>query len=291
MTKLTATLEKISLKDIAGILLGSLIGAAAIQFILVPAHLLTGGLSGISIILYFITSQPIWLWYVVLNIPIFIAGFKFVSRRFTLYSLIGTLSFSGFLALFASLEIKIPINDILISALLGGIISGFGVGLTLMFRGSSGGLDIIAGIFHKRWGIDFGNTILVTNLVVLTSGLITSSVLLILYSAMSIFASAKVVNSVTSGFRAKKTVMIISHNSKEIADAILHQMKRGCTLLLGSGAYTGQTENIIMVTVGKTQLPRMKEMIFVIDPQAFLTITDTVEVYGRGFRPWDKDDA
>ncbi len=290
MPKLLA-LERISFKDIAGIILASLIIAVAIQFVIVPAHLLTGGLSGIAIILHFITSYPIWVWYIGLNIPVFIAGYKLASRRFTLYSFIGMMSLSGFLALLAPLDIKLAVDDILLSALLGGTLNGLGVGLALVNRGSTGGLDIIAGIVHRIWGVNFGTTIFVTNGVVLAAALITSNIELTLYSALTMFVSSKMVDSVTSGFIAKKTVIVVSNKSDDIAHAILHRMHRGCTLLSGKGAYTGQREDIIMVTTGKTQIPRLKELIFHLDPHAFITITDTVEVYGRGFKPWDKDDV
>jgi uncharacterized membrane-anchored protein YitT (DUF2179 family) len=253
--------------------------------------LLTGGLSGIAIILHFITDYPIWLWYIALNIPVFIAGYKLASRRFTVYSFVGMMSVSGFLALLSPLNIQLPVNDILLSALLGGTLNGVGVGLALIYRGSTGGLDIIAGIFHRLWGINFGTTIFITNVLVLGAALLTSNLYLTLYSALTMFVSSKMIDSVTSGFISKKTVLIVSKKSDDIANAILHRMHRGCTLLSGKGAYTGQAENIIMVTTGKTQVPHLKELIFSLDPQAFITITDTVEVYGRGFKPWDTEDV
>jgi uncharacterized membrane-anchored protein YitT (DUF2179 family) len=201
------------------------------------------------------------------------------------------MSVSGFLALLSPLNIQLPVNDILLSALLGGTLNGVGVGLALIYRGSTGGLDIIAGIFHRLWGINFGTTIFITNVLVLGAALLTSNLYLTLYSALTMFVSSKMIDSVTSGFIAKKTVLIVSQKSDEIAHAILHRMHRGCTLLSGKGAYTGRAENIIMVTTGKTQVPYLKELIFSLDPQAFITITDTVEVYGRGFKPWDTEDV
>jgi uncharacterized membrane-anchored protein YitT (DUF2179 family) len=290
MPKLLA-LERISFKDMAVIVLASLIIAAAIQFIVVPARLLTGGLSGVAIILHFMTGFPIWLWYIALNIPVFIAGFFLASRRFTIYSFVGMISLSGFLALLAPLDFQLAVDDILLSALLGGALNGVGVGLALIYRGSTGGLDIIAGIFHRIWGVNFGTTFFVTNALVLAAALITSNIQLTLYSALTMFISSKMIDSVTSGFISKKTVIIVSKKSNDIAHAIMHRMNRGCTFLSGKGAYTGQAEDIIMVTTGKTQIPHLKELIFRLDPEAFITITDTVEVYGRGFKPWDVEDV
>lgn len=289
MSKFTA-FEKISYKDITGIILASLIVAGAMQFVIIPAHLLTGGLSGFAIALHFTTKYPVWLWYAVLNIPVFIAGYKLVSRRFALYSFVGMISISFFLALFEKINLSLSLNDIFLSAVLGGTINGLGVGLALAFRGSTGGVDIIAGVVHRQWGVKLGTTFQVTNGLILAAALITSNIQLTLYSALTMFVSSKMVDSVAYGFAAKKTVIIVSQQSQEIAEAILGTMNRGCTFISGKGAYTGQNQNIIMVTTGKTQIPGMKELIFHLDPQAFLTITDTVEVYGRGFKPWDQDD-
>ncbi len=290
MHKLLA-FERFAGWDILGIVLAAFITAVGIQLVIVPAHLLTGGLSGLAIIFHFLSDYPIWLWYIVLNIPVFIAGYKLASRRFTIYSFIGMMSLSAFLALLSPLNIQFEVNDLLLSALLGGTLNGVGVGLALVYRGSTGGLDIVAGIFHRQWGINFGTTIFVTNVLVLAAALVTSNIQLTLYSAMTMFVSSKMIDSLTSGFIAKKTVFIVSTKSNDIVNAILHRMHRGCTLLSGKGAYTGQTEDIIMVTTGKTQIPHLKELIFSLDPQAFITITDTVEVYGRGFKPWDTEDV
>jgi uncharacterized membrane-anchored protein YitT (DUF2179 family) len=286
-----AMLERISFKDIFFIIMASLITAVSIQFIIVPMQLLTGGLSGIAIILHFIFSYPIWLWYVILNIPVFIAGYRLVSTRFALYSFIGMISLSFFLALLEPLPSGLYLDDILLSALLGGIGNGTGVGLALRYRGSTGGMDIIAAILHKKHGISFSATIFICNVLVIMVGAVGTSIELALYSAITIFVSSKIVDKVTSGFLARKTVIIISKNYEAIAKAILHNMHRGCTFLSGSGAYTGRPENIIMVTTSTTQIPRLKELVFALDPSAFLTIMDAVEVYGRGFKPWDKDDV
>ena len=203
MPKLLA-LERFAFRDIIGIVIASFIIAIAIQLVIVPAYLLTGGLSGIAIILHFITDYPIWLWYIALNIPVFIAGYKLASRRFTVYSFVGMMSVSGFLALLSPLNIQLPVNDILLSALLGGTLNGVGVGLALIYRGSTGGLDIIAGIFHRLWGINFGTTIFITNVLVLGAALLTSNLYLTLYSALTMFVSSKMIDSVTSGFISKK---------------------------------------------------------------------------------------
>src|SRR5690606_32433518 len=106
---------------------------------------------------------------------------------------------------------------------------------------------------------------------------------------ISIFISSRMVDVVEAGLDVSRTAFIISREYEEITHAIIHTLHRGCTYLLGQGAYTGEERQIIMVTVAKTQLPRLKEIVFQIDPEAFITISETIEVYGRGFRDSQAD--
>lgn len=275
--------EEVSIKDIIGILVGAFIMAIGIQAVIVPAHLLTGGISGIAIILhYFINKVDIWIWFVVLNIPIFIAGFKFISRRFALYSILGALALTLFLGITETMNFNI--DDILLASILGGVLNGVGTGTYLRSKGSTGGLDIIAAIVKRYWGYNFGEIFTIFNLGVIAVFLIMSNIELALFSAISIVISSKVVDVVESGPNISKSVMIISDYSREIAAEIMEEMHRGCTCLNGLGAYTGENKNILMVTVSRTQLPKLKEIIFHIDPQAFMTINESIEVYGKGFK-------
>lgn len=274
--------EVFSTRDIVGIILGSFILAAAIQWVLVPANLLTGGVGGIAIILKFLTGVDLWVWYLLLNIPIFIAGYKYVSPRFIVYSLIGTLVLTFFLGILKPLEWNL--NDSLLSALLGGVIAGVGSGIILHSKGSTGGLDIIAVMVRRFRGYNIGQVSFTSNLLVLTLSLITFNIKVALFSAISIFISSRVMDLVIYGPELNRTAMIISRNSDDITYAIIHNLHRGCTCLPAQGAYTGENKTIIMVTVARTQLPKLKEVVFQLDPQAFITVSETIEVYGKGFR-------
>ncbi len=281
--------EKISFRDIAGILIGSAILAFAIQYILVPAHLLTGGVSGVAIILNFFTGIQVWIFYVVLNIPIFIAGYRSISTRFALYSLLGTLALTLFLGIFENISLNLGIHDLLLVAVLGGTLTGIGSGINLRCKGSTGGLDIIAVIFKRYWGYNFGTTSFAVNLIILMVFLFSNSIELTLYTAISMFISSKVLDTVEAGPSASKSAMIVSEKSEEIAHVIMENVHRGCTFLPGQGAYTGQDRKILMVTFGKRQLPKLKEIVFELDPHAFITISDAIEVIGQGFKASNSD--
>jgi len=274
--------EIFSIKDIGGILLGSFMLAVSIQWVLVPSNLLTGGVGGIAIILKFLTGIEIWIWYMLLNIPIFIAGYKYISRRFVIYSLIGAVALSLFLGILK--PISWTLNDNLLSALLGGVIAGIGSGIILHSKGSTGGLDIIAVLVRRFRGYNIGQISFASNLLILTLSLIIFDIKLALFSAISIFISSHVIDFVIYGPEVNRTAMIISHNSEDITYAIINNLHRGCTCLPARGAYSGEDINIIMVTVARTQLPRLKELVFQLDPQAFITISETIEVLGKGFR-------
>ena len=279
--------EKMSAKDVLGITVGSALLALGVQAVLVPAHILTGGVTGLAVILKYLTHLDIAVWYAALNIPIFIAGYRYISRRFIIYSLWGVIFQSLFLELFKHMDFGI--DNILLSTIFGGVLAGIGSGIVLRSKGSVGGTDIIAVIVRRFWGYIFGQTFLVTNLSILALFLFTASLELTLYSAISIFISSRMVDVVEAGLDVSRTAFIISREYEEITHAIIHTLHRGCTYLLGQGAYTGEERQIIMVTVAKTQLPRLKEIVFQIDPEAFITISETIEVYGRGFRDSQAD--
>ncbi|QGU00828.1 Uncharacterized UPF0750 membrane protein [Candidatus Syntrophocurvum alkaliphilum] len=274
--------EEFSIKDIIGILVGSLILAFAIEALLVPANVLTAGITGLAIILNFTTPIPVWFWVLALNVPVFIAGYKFVSKRFIIYSLIATFSQALFLWMFQPLSINI--DDLLLAAIFGGVVAGVGAGIIFRYKGSSGGLDIIAVIFKRFWGYNIGQTFFIGNISVLALSLIILNLELALFSAISIYIASKVLDSVEAGPQVGRTAIIISDKSDDIAYNIMNTLHKGCTYLPGQGAYSGQDKKIIMVTVGKTQLPRLKEIVFQLDSKAFISVNETIEAYGHGFK-------
>lgn len=279
--------EKIYWQDILGILVGSFILVIAIKWVLIPANLLTGGVTGLAIVLKYITNIEVWVWFVLLNVPLLIAGYKFVSRRFIIYSIIATIFQSLLLAILMPIDFKI--DDLLLSAILGGVLSGIGIGMIFHFRGSSGGIDIVAIIIRRFWGINIGATFFVGNLVVLGISLIVFNIELALFSAISIFISSKTIDTVEAGPSVARTAMIISNRSEDIAEGVMNYLHRGCTFIPATGAYSGDDRKIILITLGKTQIPRLKEIVFQLDPSAFMTITESIETYGKGFKSSQAD--
>lgn len=280
-------LERVKVADIIAIIIGSFILAAGIQAILVPSHLLTGGLTGIAIIFSYLTRWDVGLWYALLNIPIFLAGYRLVSRRFAAYSLLGAAALSLFLALLKDLQY--PLEDPLLAAVFGGAVAGLGSGIIFRYKGSTGGIDIIAVIVRRLWGINLGLTSFISNLLVISLSFFSTSISLTLYSTIAIFVSSQVIESVVSGLQLTHTAMIITREPEQVSRVILDNLNRGCTLLEGRGAYTGELRPIILATMPQTQLPGLREVVFQIDPRAFIIINESIEVYGSGFKATGSD--
>ncbi len=274
--------ETIKLLDLVGIAAGSLLLAASIQGIMIPGNLLTGGLTGLAIVLEYIFKIDVWVWYAVLNIPLLIAGYKYVSRRFIIYSIFGAAVLTFFLALLKYIDFGI--EDIFLSAVFGGVLSGIGSGLIFRCKGSTGGIDIVAVIIRRFWGFNIGQTFLVFNIFVLFSSLLVFNFEKTLYAAVAIYIASKVMDTVVTGVETTRTAMIISAQNQDIAQVIIHNLHRGCTYLAAKGAYTGEEKEIVLVTVAKTQLPTLKEIVFSLDPKAFIIINETIEAFGKGFR-------
>ncbi len=206
-------------------------------------------------------------------------GWVRISRRFFFYSLFGMGVFS--LALLVT-KVTIAVHDQMLAAILAGIISGFGSGIIFRSYGSGGGLDIVAIFLDQKYSIRLGQTILAFNALVLLACAILFGIDLALYTLIYIFVSTYVIDLVLVGLNQRKTVFVISEESQKIADAILKKMNRGVTLFKGEGAYTQTPREIIYTAITMRELIELKDLIFSIDPEAFVVVNDTKEVLGKG---------
>lgn len=258
---------------------GSVLCAVGLKGVLIPKQFLAGGATGLSLLIHYVfSSVPVGLLYLLVNIPLFAFGWMFVGRRFFLYSLVGVLIFSA--AMFIPFPL-VPINDMLLSALTAGIIVGTGSGIILRSLGSVGGTDILSVILYKRFSIPPGNTLLGFNALLLISSSLRIPLEMILYTLIYLYVSARFLNMVVSGLSQRKSVMIISSHWREIANEIMQQLHRGVTMVRGEGGYSGGELLILYSVVSFTELARFKEIIRRIDPQAFVVVSNTLEVMGK----------
>jgi uncharacterized membrane-anchored protein YitT (DUF2179 family) len=262
------------------IVLGSLIYVIGMKSILIPAQLLSGGVTGIAVLLYYLFSGVNFgLLYFLLNIPLIIIGWIHISRRFMIYTVMGIITFS----VMASF-IKLPppdITDPILSALYSGVICGAGAGIILRSLGSAGGLDILAVVLNKKYGVRPGSILSLINILIIGTGAFFHDFEMSLYSIIFVYTSSKIIDAVLTGFNRRKSMMIISDHSEKIAQEILVREDRGVTFFNGTGAYSGRDKKVIFTILNLTELPKMKELVFNTDPNAFMVINDTLEVLGK----------
>jgi len=253
--------------------------AVAINGILIPHQFVSGGFTGVALVIHYLfQSFPLSWLYFLLNVPVFILGWTFVGRRFFFYSILGMVVFS---AAIAWVHVPVPIHDKILSAILAGIITGIGAGIILRSMGSSGGTDILSVILVNRFSIRIGTTILAFNAIVLTAASLFFSLDTALYTLIYIYVSSQIINIVLKGLSQRKAVFIISPKWQEISREVLDKIGRGVTFIRGQGGYSGQDEQILYTVITLRELHRIKNIIRQIDTKAFVVVHNTLEVMGH----------
>jgi uncharacterized membrane-anchored protein YitT (DUF2179 family) len=259
---------------------GSLICALAINGILIPHGFLSGGFVGMTLMIHYLFPfLPVAGLYFILNIPVYFLGWKYIGRRFFMYSVAGMVIFS--LAVLWEPFI-IPVHDKMLAAIFAGVLSGAGGGIILKSLGSAGGMDILSIILFKRFSIRLGSSILFLNSLILSFAAYFFSIEEALYTLIFLFVSTQLLNVVMYGLSQRKAVHIISPHWEKIYRGIMETIQRGVTIIGGQGGYTGKDVQMVFTVISHQELPRLKNLINDIDPQAFVVVSDTLEVMGRG---------
>jgi len=259
---------------------GSVLCAVAVNGILVPLHFLSGGFTGVALIIhYLVPVLPLGALYFLLNVPLFILGWKFVGPRFFFYSIAGMLIFSVAVQF---IKVSFPLQDKLLSALLAGIISGVGSAIILRSRGSAGGTDILSVILLKLFSFRLGNTGLGFNIIILGTAVTLFPLEKTLYTLIYMYVSAHILNLVMTGLSQRKAVLIISTQWERISHAIMYGIRRGVTITTAKGGYSGREIEVLYAVISFREWPRLKRIVREEDPNAFVVVTDTLEVMGQG---------
>lgn len=277
--------SELRLKNIFFILLGSAIFSFGIVHFNMQNNLAEGGFTGITLLLYFVFSWDPAITNLILNIPLFFVGWKLLGRSVFLYTIIGTVAVSLFLAIFQKYQIEMPLyEDLFLAALFAGVFIGIGLGIIFRFGGTTGGVDIIARLAQKYIGWSMGRTMFMFDFCVITISLITYlNYREAMYTLVVVFIGARVIDFMQEGAYSARGAMIISDKNEEIADRILKEMDRGATLLKAVGSYTKQERDVLYCVVGKNEIVRLKSVINSVDPHAFVSVTIVHDVLGEGF--------
>lgn len=263
--------------------IGNIICGLGINAFFIPHHLLSSGLSGIAIIIYYAVGFPVGTVVFILNIPIMLACYKYMGRKYTLISLIGTVLFSASIDLTAYTSQWVIIKDPILSGVAGGLMTGLGFGILYKYDVNSGGMDVVAAIVKKYYSLEMGNVVMIINTLVLFCSAYMFSLEPAVLTFIAIAIATFITNKVVIGMKQRKSVIIISNRAEEIANILMRYIGHGATYIYGQGAYTMQEKRIIYAVIKLTEISKIKDIINKVDPSAFMIISDASEVVGRGF--------
>lgn len=292
MSKFKEELKKLKPLNFLLLTLSGTINAIGIVFFLSPVNLFDSGFSGTAMFFNEITSIPLAVFLLILNIPFFIFGYKRQGTVFTIYSIYAVLIYS--LASFVITDI-LPIDvsssspfagtDLLLCAIFGGLISGVGSGLTIRFGGAIDGVEVMSVIFAKRMGITVGTFVMIYNVFLyIIIGIVCNSWVLPMYSILTYAAALKSVDFIVDGFDKAKAAMIITNKPNEICARLSESFGRGITLIKANGYYFNTEKTLVYFVINRFQIGKLKDIVSSIDPYAYVTINDISDVLRSSVR-------
>lgn len=282
-------LKKLKFTTFLMLTVSGTINAAAIIFFLTPATLFDSGFSGTAMFLASLTGLPLGLFLIILNIPFFVFGYKRQGLVFTIYSLYAVLVYSAASFIMTSVipEETLAVspfteNDILLSAIFGGLISGVGSGLTIRFGGAIDGVEVLSVIFAKKLGITVGTFVMIYNVILyIIIGIVEQSWILPLYSVITYAAAIKSVDFIVEGLDKEKAAMIITSEPMEISSRLSAEFGSGVTLMRANGYYSNEQKTIVYFVVNRFQISKLKALVTETDPNAFVTISEVSDILSK----------
>lgn len=273
------------IKEYFMIFAGSLFYAAGFQIFLYRNDIITGGVTGIAMIINLISHLPVGILVIIMNIPLFIMARMSFGRRSTIASLICMTVSSLMIDAIALYSIDLGNVDMMVSSIYGGLLMGIGLGVVYLTGATTGGVDIMAKFLRSKWQhINLGTIILILDIVVIVVFAISfKKVESALYALIAMFINATVVDVVLYGLKSSKACYIISEKSDTIKQRLLDELDRGVTVLLGEGGYTGERKDILLCTINKRQISQVRSIIKQEDSAAFVMVSDVRDVFGDGF--------
>ena len=257
------------------------IQALAINGFYVPHSFLSGGVTGVALLLDYVFDIPSWIPIIILNIPISIIGLKYLNAKFIIFSVIGTLVLSGALAL--TKNFNIVIENELVAAAVGSAVIGIS-GAPGVRRGATlGGIDVISVILGKRFSMSMGTINIMFNIIIMSVLGFVRGIEIALVSMIAMFVSNVAFNYAVQGLNRTVTVFVISDKWDEIAPEVMTVMHRGVTYIPAQGAYTGAERKVVYCIVKTVELSALKRIVYTRDPKAMVSVIETREVVGRGF--------
>jgi uncharacterized membrane-anchored protein YitT (DUF2179 family) len=280
--------KKELVRDYILLLAGTGLMALSVQAVFDPMGMVTGGFTGIGILLRRLTRSlvpggiPLWVTNLLLNLPAFAVAWPIMGKVFVRRTAIAAVLLSVWLAAIPPLDLAE--GDYLLAAIYGGLISGVGIALVLRTGNATGGTDLLATLLHRR----FRNYSVARILLVLDGSIILAGFYLVgarpaLYAILTVTIVTKVSDMILDGMNYSKMIFVVSDHSSEIAEHILYEMNRGCTAIPAQGMYSDEMRKMLFCVVGKKEVLDFKDCVKELDPHAFVIVTDATEVLGEGF--------
>lgn len=266
------------------LILGGILLGIALEYVLVPLKITTGGFSGLATIAYYLLEIPIEIALVLLNVPAFLITWKVLGLKFGIRSFVGMLACS--LGAILGKSLGTLTTDFMLAALYGGILSGVGVALTYKMGGSTGGTDIVAKLItSKAKHINVGEALLIVDgIIIMFLTIVFKNIEIGLYSIVSAFIMAKVIDLMLIGGGYAKAMFVITKKGEEISKYVHSELERTSTKINAVGTYTNENREILLCVVNKKEIPKLKEAINEIDPESFVIVTAVAEAIGEGFK-------
>lgn len=275
--------------DVVLILFGTAAYALGLYYFITPSNVAPGGVSGISILVNFVSGLPVGVVNAAINVPLLLVGWRFLGKEFIWKTLLSVISFTLFYDSVFPLFIRPYQGEKFLACLFGGVLMGIGLGLVFLRAGSTGGMDIVNKLLNRKFPhIPLGRATMSSDLVVIAFSIfVFRSIESALYAIIVIFISSQLIDMVVYGGDRGKLVYIFSLRYEDISDGIIKNLGRGVTLLDGEGAYTGQEKQVLMCALRNNEYHKVKKLVREIDPAAFMIVSDASEVAGEGFKPID----
>jgi len=269
------------MKNYVLITIGSLLLACGISFFLLPAQIVTGGTPGMGILIHLVVHIPVGIAMLLINIPLILVGTKYIDKNFAIRSVFSMVLTASAVDLFEAYLHTPAIKSLLLSTLYGGLFAGLGVGLVLKGHASAGGTTIVARIIANKSHFKPAQVLLfIDSLIILSIGLLFKDMEKLLWSMISIYVTAQVIDRILTGTLSEKTINIVSTQIDVIAKAIATEMNRDGTILTGHNLTGKQSKQILFVVVEARRINQLKELVLNIDKHALMVTMEASEMIG-----------
>lgn len=277
MTKTMGPVLK-NIREFMLLFIGTFLAAVALEFILIPNKIIDGGVVGISIMVGHLTNVPVSVYTFLLNIPFLFFGYKQIGKTFVAKSLFAIASLSMWLTVLSNRYLFT--KDVLLASVFGGILLGIGVGIVIRFGGSLDGTEMIAIVLDKKTAFSVGQIVMFFNLFILSSAGLVFTPDRAMYSLITYFIAYKFMDMMVEGMEKEKAILIITDKGDEIAETITARLGRGVTFLQGKGGYSKSEKQVLYSVITRLEIAKLKDIIKVVDENAFVTVSDVSDVVG-----------